>query len=116
MALRNLSLLVELEGRHQEWQCYQLSEWLDVYMPLRWTRDPIPAVIAIPMHPPVTTRSVGASTGDPEVFAPIMPVRIKPAMAKATMLHAAAPGVGANAPKKGIKPPMMKLAADAIDA
>ena len=85
-------------------------------MPLICTREPIPAVIAMPKAPPITTRKVGLNSGAPELFALIAPVTTNPTMAKVTILQALAPGVGANAPAKGISPPIIKLVAEATDA
>ena len=74
----------------------------------------MPAVIAMPRQPPIITRNVGFTRGDPELLALIMPVAINPATANATMLKAFAPAVGANAPRKGMIPPIMKLDAEAL--
>ena len=85
-------------------------------MPLIWRACPIPAVMAIPRQPPAITRKVGTNNLDPAVLALTAPVTTRPATVKAMMLHAALPGVGANAPRKGINPPAVKLSADAIAA
>jgi hypothetical protein len=85
-------------------------------MPDRWTSDPIPAVMAIPMQPPRTTRRVGVSTGEPDVLALTTPVTTKPPTANVTILQACDPGVGAKAPRKGMRPPIIKLVAEAIEA
>ena len=77
---------------------------------------PIPAVITIPKHPPIKTRTVGANTFDPEILALMTPVKIKPTSVKPTMLHALAPKLGAKAPANGIKPPLVKAIADATAA
>ena len=76
----------------------------------------MPAVIAIPKQPPRITRRVGANTFDPAVLALTIPVTINPAIVNPTMLIATLPVVGAKAPIKGIKPPVVKAAADAIAA
>jgi hypothetical protein len=76
----------------------------------------MPAVIAIPMHPPRITRKVGAKIFEPAVLALITPVNNKPIMVNPTMLSATWPVVGANAPANGIKPPDVKAAAEAIAA
>ncbi len=68
------------------------------------------------MHPPITTRRVGFTSGEPELLALMTPVAIRPTTAKATMLQALAHAVGANDPRKGMTPPIMKLIAEAIDA
>ena len=62
------------------------------------------------------TRTVGASTFEPEVRAEMMPVSKSPPMVKPMMLQAFAPSVGAKAPAKGIKPPPVKEIADAMAA
>ncbi len=85
-------------------------------MPLTCKACPIPAVMAIPRIPPPITRSVGMRSLEPAVLALIIPVATRPRMVKPTMLEAAAPGVGAKAPAKGIKPPAVKEIADAIAA
>lgn len=77
---------------------------------------PIPAVIAMPKHPPIITRMVGAKTFEPDVRALTTPVNNNPAMVKPIMLHALAPNVGANAPANGIKPPNVNEMAEAIAA
>ena len=77
---------------------------------------PIPAVIAIPKHPPIKTRTVGANTFEPEILALITPVKIKPTNVNPTMLQAFAPRVGAKAPANGIKPPVVNAIADATAA
>ena len=77
---------------------------------------PIPAVIAIPKHPPINTRTVGANTFEPEILALTTPVKTKPQRVNPTMLQALAPRVGANAPRKGMNPPAVKLKAEAIAA
>jgi len=77
---------------------------------------PIPAVMAIPRHPPINTRTVGANTFEPEILALTTPVKTKPQRVNPTMLHALAPRVGAKAPANGIKPPHVKAMADAIAA
>ena len=53
---------------------------------------------------------------DPAILALRIPVKVRPMMVKATMLQAALPGVGANAPTNGMRPPAVKLSADAIAA
>ena len=70
----------------------------------------------MPTQPPSMTRRVGLSGADPAIRALRTPVTRSPASVKPTMLHALAPRVGANAPKKGITPPNVKLAAEAIAA
>jgi hypothetical protein len=82
-------------------------------MPLMWAICPITAVIAIPIQPPKITRTVGTSTFEPAIFALTIPVITRPAIVKMTMLKALAPRLGANAPKNGMHPPNVKLAADA---
>ena len=77
---------------------------------------PIPAVIAIPRQPPMSTRKVGMSSFEPEVFAPAAPAAIKPTIVKETIENEMVPTVGAKAPTNGMKPPMAKEAAEAIDA
>ena len=77
---------------------------------------PIPAVIAIPKHPPINTRTVGAKTFEPEIFALTTPVKINPPNVNTTMLQALAPRVGANAPANGLKPPVVKAMAEATAA
>jgi hypothetical protein len=72
--------------------------------------------MAIPIQPPKITRRVGARIFEPAVFALTIPVKTKPMTVKPTMLEATLPGVGANAPRKGIKPPEVNAAADAIAA
>jgi hypothetical protein len=68
------------------------------------------------MQPPKITRTVGIRILDPAVLALTIPVTTKPIIVKITMLHALAPNVGANAPRNGIHPPKVKLAADATAA
>ena len=77
---------------------------------------PIPAVIAIPKQPPISTRTVGANTFEPEILALTKPVKTKPQIVNPTMLQALAPSVGANAPANGINPPVVKAIADATAA
>ncbi len=77
---------------------------------------PIPAVIAIPNEPPISTRSVGERIFAPAVRAEMTPVNAKPTRVKPTMLQALVPIVGAKAPAKGINPPRVKDAAEAIAA
>jgi hypothetical protein len=76
----------------------------------------MPAVIAIPIQPPITTRSVGVKIFEPAILALITPVISSPARVNPTMLRATVPVVGAKAPANGIKPPDVKAAADAIAA
>ena len=85
-------------------------------MPLICRACPIPAVMAIPRQPPAMTRAVGVSNLDPAMRALNTPVKVRPMMVNATMLHAACPKDGANAPANGISPPAVKLRADAIAA
>ena len=77
---------------------------------------PIPAVMSMPSPPPIMTRSVVLSTRAPAVLALTTPVRSKPATVNPTMLQALASIVGAKAPAKGIKPPTVKLIAEATAA
>jgi hypothetical protein len=77
---------------------------------------PIPAVIAMPSEPPISTRSVGESSFEPAVFAETKPVITNPARVNPTMLHALVPRVGAKAPANGIKPPRENDTAEASAA
>ena len=85
-------------------------------MPLKCAKWPMPAVIAMPRQPPIITRMVGFKTAAPEERALIKPVAKSPRSVKPTMLTATAPAVGANAPANGIRPPNVKLSADATAA
>ena len=76
----------------------------------------MPAVIAIPSEPPISTRRVGESSFEPAVRAEIKPVKTNPPRVKATMLHALVPRVGAKAPANGIKPPSVNETAEASAA
>ena len=76
----------------------------------------MPAVIAMPIQPPITTLSVGVNILEPAIFALVIPVMSNPASVKPTMLSATVPVVGAKAPANGIKPPDVNAAADAIAA
>ena len=76
----------------------------------------MPAVIAIPIQPPITTRSVGVKILEPAILALITPVKSKPTRVNPTMLSATVPVVGAKAPANGIKPPDVNAAADATAA
>jgi hypothetical protein len=87
-----------------------------IYATEAWKRWPIPAVIAMPRQPPIRTRKVGISSLEPEVFAPIAPATMRPAIVKPTIETEMVPIVGANAAKNGIKPPIAKERADAIEA
>jgi hypothetical protein len=70
----------------------------------------------------MSTRRVGISRREPAVFAPTAPAIIKPATVKPKIERvidlevAAAPVVIKRAPINGIKPPMAKEIADAIEA
>jgi hypothetical protein len=72
--------------------------------------------MAIPRIPPPITRKVGIRSFEPAVFALIIPVARRPRIVKATMLVAAAPGVGANAPANGMRPPAVNEIAEATAA
>ena len=76
----------------------------------------MPAVIAMPIQPPIITRSVGVKIFDPAILALRTPVKSNPTIVKPTMLNATVPVVGAKAPTNGIKPPEVNAAADAIAA
>ena len=76
----------------------------------------MPAVIAIPRQPPIITRTVGFITAAPDERALMIPVAKSPNSVKPTMLNATAPAVGAKAPANGIRPPNVKLSAEAIAA
>jgi hypothetical protein len=73
-------------------------------------------VIAIPRHPPITTRRVGIASFEPAVFALKTPVKRSPKIVKTTMLKATFPAEGAKVPKNGTRPPAVKERADAIAA
>ena len=76
----------------------------------------MPAVIAIPKQPPIITRTVGLKTEAPDERALMMPVANSPNSVKPTMLTPTDPAIGANAPANGIRPPIVKLSADATAA
>ena len=76
----------------------------------------MPAVIAMPIQPPITTRSVGVKIFEPAILALITPVTSKPTSVNPTMLSATVPVVGAKAPANGINPPEVNAAADAMAA
>ncbi len=85
-------------------------------MPLTCKICPIPAVIAMPRQPPPMTRKVGMRSLEPAVLALMIPVKINPTTVKAMMLQAALPADGAKAPINGIRPPAVKLSAEATAA
>jgi hypothetical protein len=53
---------------------------------------------------------------EPAVLAPTAPARAKPTIVMATIERVIEPTVGANAPINGMRPPMAKEIADAIEA
>ena len=73
----------------------------------------MPAVINMHRQPPAITRAEGLNSLEPAILALIIPVAKRPNMVNSTMLTAAAPGVGAKAPRKGIRPPAVKLSVEA---
>ena len=87
-----------------------------IYIPVRWTKEPIPAVIAIPKEPPIKIRMVVLRYGEPAIRALNTPVPTRPASVKTIMLATFVLTVGASAPANGISPPAVKLRAEAIDA
>ena len=76
----------------------------------------MPAVIAMPIQPPITTLSVGVNIFEPAIFALVIPVMSNPASVKPTILSATVPVVGAKAPANGIKPPDVNAAVKWTDA
>ena len=65
----------------------------------------MPAVIAMPIQPPIITRSVGVKIFEPAILALRIPVKSKPTKVNPTMLNATVPVDGAKAPTNGIRPP-----------
>jgi hypothetical protein len=66
--------------------------------------------------PPMMTRSAGRPRCVPAILAPRIPVPASPIRVTATISHSRAVAVGANSPSSGSRPPMKKLAAEAVAA
>ena len=87
-----------------------------LYKPTVCANEPIAPVTAMPIEPPSTTRVVAFTTLVPAVFALMTPAMVKPTIVTRVILIGLLSIRGKKNPMNGIKPPKVKLKAEAIAA